>query len=136
MEKTQVKSTTRYILAMIAIIFAFATVCPAQNVKPINLGKGAAFHGKTIRMKDRGEVTYVLSFTADKEFEATTDGTKNTDVHLSVYDSAGTEVGKDESSGPKCSVKVRPTKDGQYKLVIKNAGGSNIVTFHVKVADK
>ncbi len=128
------KSTTRYILAMIAIIFAFATVCPAQDVKPTDLGKGAAFHGKTIRMKDKGEVTYVLSFTAGKEFEATTDGTKKTDVHLFVYDSAGTEVGKDESSGPKCSVKVTPTKDGQYKLVIKNAGGSNIVTFHVKVA--
>src|ERR1700720_2710308 len=54
------------------------------------------------------EVVYVLSFTAGKEFEATTDGTKNTDVHLYVYDEASKEVGKDDSPGPKCSVKVTP----------------------------
>jgi hypothetical protein len=31
-------------------------------------------------MKDKGEVAYLLSFAAGKEFEATTDGPKNTDV--------------------------------------------------------
>jgi hypothetical protein len=41
---------------------------------------------------------------------------------------------KDESPGPKCSVKVTPRNDGQYKFVIKNAGGANTVTFNVKVA--
>jgi hypothetical protein len=41
-------------------------------------------------------------------------------------------VPKDDSPGPKCSVKVTPTKDGQYKFVIKNA--ANTVTFNVKVA--
>ena len=46
----------------------------------------------------------------------------------------GAEVAKDDSSGPKCSVKVTPEKDGQYKFVIKNAGGTNTVTFNVKVA--
>ncbi len=71
---------------------------------------------------------------AGKEFEATTDGLKNTDVHLFVYDSSGAEVAKDESPGPKCSVKVTPEKDGQYKFVIKNAGGANTVTFNLKVA--
>lgn len=30
------------------------------------------------------------------------DGTKNTDVHLYVYD----EAGKDDSPGPKCSARV------------------------------
>jgi hypothetical protein len=85
-------------------------------------------------MKDKGEVAYLLSFTAGKEFEATTDGLKNTDVHLFVYDSSGAEVAKDDSPGPKCSVKVTPTKDGQYKFVITNAGGANTVTFKVKVA--
>jgi hypothetical protein len=69
-----------------------------------------------------------------KEFEATTDGPKNTDVHLFVYDSSGAEVAKDDSPGPKCSVKVTPEKDGQYKFVIKNAGGANTVSFNVKVA--
>jgi hypothetical protein len=55
-------------------------------------------------------------------------------VHLFVYDSSGAEVAKDDSPGPKCAVKVTPTKDGQYKFVIKNAGGANTVTFNVKVA--
>src|ERR1700675_645248 len=133
-EETPMKSITRVVTAVVAVMFAVATLCPAQDVKPTDLGKGAAFNGKKIEMKDKGEVAYLLSFTAGKEFEATTDGLKNTDVHLFVYDSSGAEVAKDDSPGPKCSVKVTPTKDGQYKFVIKNAGGANTVTFNVKVA--
>jgi hypothetical protein len=128
------KSITRFVTAVVAVILTFAVLCPAQGVTPKNLGKAAAFNGKKIEMKDNGEVAYLLSFTAGKEFEATTDGLKNTDVHLFVYDSSGAEVGKDDSSGPKCSVKVTPEKDGQYKFVIKNTGGANTVTFNVKVA--
>ena len=127
------KSITRLVTAA-AVMFAVAALCPAQDVKPTDLGKGATFNGKKIQMKDKGEVAYLLSFTAGKEFEATTDGLKNTDVHLFVYDSSGAEVAKDDSPGPKCSVKVTPTKDGQYKFVIKNAGGSNTVSFKVKIA--
>ena len=128
------KLITRFVIAVAALMFAVATLCPAQDVKPADLGKGAAFHGKKIEMKDKGEVAYLLSFTAGKEFEATTDGPKNTDVHLFVYDSSGAEIAKDDSPGPKCSVKVTPEKDGQYKFVIKNAGGANTVTFKVSVA--
>src|SRR5271167_430383 len=128
------KSLTRLLVTVVAIIFAAANLCPAQDVKPTDLGKAAAFNGKKIEMKDKGEVAYLLSFTAGKEFEATTDGPKNTDVHLFVYDSSGAQVAKDDSSGPKCSVKFTPEKDGQYKFVIKNAGGTNTVTFNVKVA--
>jgi hypothetical protein len=98
--------------------------------EPTDLGKGAEFKGKKIEMEDKGEAAYLLSFTAGKEFEATTNGTMNTDVHLYVYD----EVGKDDSPGPKCSVKVTPAMDRKYKFVIKNAGGDNTVTFEVKVA--
>jgi hypothetical protein len=132
--KHQMKSITRLVTAVVAVMFAVATLCPAQDVKPTDLGKGAAFNGKKIEMKDKGEVNYLLSFTGGKEFEATTDGLKNTDVHLFVYDSTGAEVAKDDSPGPKCSVKVTPMQDGQYKFVIKNAGGANTVTFNVKVA--
>jgi hypothetical protein len=133
------KSITRLVtavvvVAVVAVMFAGATLCPAQDVKPTDLGKVAAFHGKKIEMKDKGEVAYLLSFTAGKEFDATTNGLNNTDVHLFVYDSSGAEVAKDDSPGPKCSVKVTPEKDGQYKFVIKNAGGANTVTFNVKVA--
>jgi hypothetical protein len=116
-------------------LFTLATLCPAQeNAKATNLGKGSQFKGKKIEMKDKGEVAYVLSFVAGKEFEATTDGTKNTDVNLYVYDATGKEVGKDDSPGPKCSVKITPEKDEKYKFVIKNDGGDNTVTFEVKVA--
>src|SRR6201997_5711204 len=126
------KSMIRLLTAA-AAVFAFAAMCQAQeHVKGTNLGKGAEFKGKKIEMKDKGEVAYLLSFTAGKEFEATTDGLKNTDVHLFVYDFSGAEVAKDDSPGPKCSVKVTPTKDEQYKFVIKNAGGANTVTFNVK----
>jgi len=128
------KSITRLVTAVVAVMFAVAILCPAQDIKPTDLGKVAAFHAKKIEMKDKGEVAYLLSFTAGKEFDATTDGLNNTDVHLFVYDSTGAEVAKDDSSGPKCSVKVTPEKDGQYKFVIKNAGGTNTVTFKVKVA--
>jgi hypothetical protein len=128
------KSITRFVAAVVAVILTVAILCPAQDVTPKGLGKGAAFNGKRIEMKDNGEVAYLLSFTAGKEFEATTDGLKNTNVHLFVYNSSGAEVAKDDSPGPKCSVKVKPEKDGQYKFLIKNAGGANTVTFNVKVA--
>ena len=82
------KSITRLVTAA-AVMFAVATLCPAQDVKPTDLGNGAAFNGKKIEMKDKGEVAYLLSFTAGKEFDATTDGLNNTDVHLFVYDSSG-----------------------------------------------
>ena len=128
-------SMTRLMIAATAV-FALTTLSPAQeNVKATNLGKGAQFKGKKIEMKDKGEVAYVLSFTAGKEFEATADATKNTDVNLYVYDATGKEVAKDESPGPKCSVKVTPEKDGRYKFVLKNAGGDNTVTFKVTVAN-
>ena len=50
------KSITRLVTAVVAVIFAVATLCPAQDVKPTDLGKGAAFNGKKIEMKDKGEV--------------------------------------------------------------------------------
>jgi uncharacterized cupredoxin-like copper-binding protein len=127
-------SMTRLVIVT-AAVFTFTALCPAQeHVKPTDLGKAAAFKGKKIEMKDKGEVAYVLSFKAGKEFEATTDGTKSTDINLFVYDEAGKEVGKDDSPGPKSSVKVTPEKDGKYKFVITNAGGDNTVTFKVKIA--
>ena len=128
------KLITRLVTAAV-VIFALSALRPAHDVKPTDLGKGAEFKGKKIEMKDKGEVAYLLSFTAGKEFEATTDGTKNTDVHLYVYDAAGKEVGKDDSPGPKCSVKVTPAKDGKYRFVIKNAGGDNTVSFELKGAE-
>ena len=119
-----------------AAVFALATVCLAQqHAKSTDLGNGAEFKGKTTEMNDKGKVVYVLSFKAGKEFEATTDGPKNTDVNLFVYDATGKEVGKDESPGPKCSVKVTPAQGGRYRFVITNAGGDNTVTFKVNITE-
>ena len=125
---------TRLVTATSAV-FTLTAVCSAQeHMKATSLGNAAQFKGTTIKMKDKGQVAYVLSFKAGKEFEATTDATKNTDVNLYVYDGAGKEVGKDDSPGPKCSVRVTPEKDGKYKFVIRNIGGENTVTFKVTVA--
>jgi len=123
---------TRLIIAA-ATVFALATLCSAQQAT--NLGDGAQFKGTTIKMKDQ-EVGYVLFFKAGKAVEATADGTNNTDVNLYVYDQGRPrkEVGKDDSPGPKCSVKFTPDKDGKYLFVIRNSGGENTVDFKVTVA--
>src|ERR1700689_4640864 len=60
LEETPMKSITRLVIAVVAVMFAVATLCPAQDVKPADLGKGAAFNGKKIEMKDKGEVAYLL----------------------------------------------------------------------------
>jgi hypothetical protein len=115
-------------------MLAFVNSGRAEDVKPADEGKGAEFKAKKIEMKDKAQVAILLSFDAGKEFEATTDGVKETDVHLFVYDEAGKEVGKDDTTGPKCSVKFTPAKAGKFKFLIKNAKGDNTVTFAVKVA--
>ena len=127
-------SITR-LVTITALASSLTTLCFArEHDKSMNLGSAADFKAKKTEMKDKGEVAYVLSFKAGKEFEAIADGTKNTDVNLYVYDAADKEVGKDDSPGPKCSVKVTPEKDGKYKFVLKNTGGDNTVTFKITVA--
>src|SRR5260370_39665785 len=64
LEETPMNSITRLVIAVVALMFAVATLCPAQDVKPTDLGKGAAFNGKKIEMKDKGEGAYFLCFTA------------------------------------------------------------------------
>ena len=44
------KSITRLVTAVVAVMFAVATLCAARDVKPTDLGKGAAFNGKKIEM--------------------------------------------------------------------------------------
>ena len=123
-------------LLTVTALFA-AALCFAQaaDVTPTDGGKGAEFKPRKIEMKDKDQAALLLSFAAGKEFEATTDGPKETDVHLFVYDGAGKEVGKDDTTGPKCSVKVTPATAGTYKFLIRNAKGDNTVTFAVRVAD-
>ena len=123
-------------VTVLAVLFTLAALCAvqAEDAKPTDEGKGVDFKGKTFEMKDKGEVAILLAFTAGTEVTATTNGDKETDVHLFVYDPAQKEVGKDTSPGPKCEVKFTPAKDGKYKLLVRNSGGANKVTLNVKVA--
>ena len=106
----------------------------ARDDKPIDGGRGSAFKSKTYEIKEKGEVSVVLSFAANKEVTVTTDGEKETDVYLFVkgeYFEA-----KDTSPGSKSLIKFTPVKDGKFKLVVKNNGpGANKVTLGVKVAE-
>src|SRR5258708_27465784 len=95
------KSITRLVTAVVAVMFALATLCPAQGIKPTDLGKGAAFNGKKIEIKDKGEVAYLLSFTAGEKVEATTDGPKKNPQHPFLFHSPRPESAKDEPPRPK-----------------------------------
>jgi len=116
-------------------VLAVSLAAPARDVKPIDEGKGEKFRGNAFELKEKGEAAVLLTFSGDTEVTATTNGEKETDVHLFVYGAGGKEVGKDTSPGPKCEVKFKPAKEGKYKLLVRNVGpGANKVTLEVKVA--
>jgi hypothetical protein len=124
-------------MGALAALFALVVLCGvrAADVEPTDEGKGAEFKGKTVEMKDKGEFAVLLAFSTGKEVTATTKGDKETDVHLFIYDEDKKEVGKDTSPGPKCEVKFTPSKEGKFKLLVSNSGGTNKVTLEVKVAE-
>ena len=120
----------------VACVALASLAAVARDERPADAGKGAAFKSKAYEIKEKGQVAVLLTFAAGKEVTVTTDGEKQTDVHLFVHDEAKTEVGKDTSPGPTCEVKFTPKKDGTFKLLVKNKGpGANKVTLAVKVAD-
>jgi len=124
-------------VSAMAALFTLAVLCGvrAEDVKPSDEGKAAAFKAKTFDLKEKGEAAILLTCTAGKEITATTKGEKETDVHLFIYAEDKKEVGKDTSPGPKCEVKFTPAKDGKFKLLVRNLGpGGNKVTLEVKVA--
>jgi heme/copper-type cytochrome/quinol oxidase subunit 2 len=99
-------------------------------------GKGSAFKSRVFEIKEKGEVAVLLSFAAGRPVTVTTNGEKQTDVHLFIQD-GDKEVGKDTSPGPKCEVKFTPTKEGTFKVLVKNEGpGPNTVTLQVKATDR
>jgi hypothetical protein len=129
-----IRKNSRIISLAILIQLVFLCGGLAQNAVPTDEGAAADFKGKTVELKDNGEFSVLLTFSAGKKFAATTSGTKETDVHLFVYDSNKKEVGKDVSPGPKCEVTFTPERAGKYRLLVKNAGGTNTVTLEVKSA--
>jgi hypothetical protein len=104
--------------------------------EPADAGKVSAFNGAVFEMHEKGDVLLLRTFAADKEVTVTTNGDKETDVHLFIHDADKNEVGKDTSPGPKCEVKFTPKSEGTYRLLVKNKGpGPNNVTLTVKVAE-
>jgi hypothetical protein len=121
------------VAVMGAVIVSGTTV--GQDLKPTDEGKGADFKSKKYDMKEKSDVAVLLSFAAGKEATVTTNGEKETDVHLFIYGEDKKEVGKDTSPGPKCEVKFTPKSDGKFLLLVRNLGpGANAVTLEVKVA--
>jgi hypothetical protein len=109
----------------------------ALEDKPSEAGKASAFKSRVFEIKEKSEVALLLSFAAGRPVTVTTKGERETDVHLFIQDGDNNEVGKDTSPGPKCEVKFTPTKEGTFKLLVKNEGpGSNNVTLEVKAADR
>jgi len=128
-----------WVAPIVALACAIAAAGAAVTLedKPSEAGKASAFKNRVFEIKERGEVAVLLPFAAGKPVTVTTNGEKQTDVHLFVQDGDNTEVGKDTSPGPKCEVKFTPTKEGTFKLLVKNEGpGPNTVTLQVKTADR
>jgi hypothetical protein len=137
-EKENMMVRKNWHVSALAVLFTLVALrgARAEDVKPSDAGKAAEFKSKTFDLKAKGEAAILLSCPAGKEVTATTKGEKETDVHLFVYGSDKKEVGKDTSPGPKCEVKFTPTKDGKFKLLVRNLGpGANTVTLEVKVAE-
>jgi hypothetical protein len=124
-------------MGMLAALITIVTLCSvrADDAKTSDEGKVADFTGKAFDLNEKGEAAILLTCTAGKEVTATTKGEKETDVHLFIYDEDKKEVGKDTSPGPKCEVKFTPSKDGKFKLLVRNVGpGPNKVTLEAKEA--
>jgi hypothetical protein len=117
-----------------AIVASGAAV--ALEDKAIEAGKVSAFKHRVFEIKEKGEVAVLVPFAAGGPVTVTTNGERETDVHLFIQDGDNTEVGKDTSPGPKCEVKFTPTKDGTFKLLVKNEGpGPNTVTLEAKALE-
>ncbi len=132
---------TRKNLAGCALVTLFGLVvlsaAPAQDKdgKPMDLGKAEAFKGKAFDIKEKGEVTFVMTFPAGKKATVTLRSEKKTDVHLFVYDANKKVVAKDDSPGPNCDVDFTPKTDAKLTLVIRNLGpGANRVPVKVEIA--
>ena len=127
-------------LALVAALACALVVSPvpaAFEDAPGEASKGSAFKSRVFEIKEKGEVAVLLSFAAGKPVIVTTNGDKQTDVHLFIQDGDNKEVGKDTSPGPKCELKFTPTQEGTFKLLVKNEGpGVWRVTVYDVVSQK
>ena len=124
-----------------AVALACAMVASGAAValgdKTSEAGNGSAFKNRVFEIKEKGEVAVLLPFVAGSPVTVTANGERETDVHLFIQDGDNMEVGKDSSPGPKCKVTFTPTKEGMFKLLVKNEGpGPNTVTLKVKAAER
>ena len=118
-----------------SLLVVLGAARPAQDTKPIDLGKAEEFKGKAFDIKEKGEVAILLTFPAGKKAAVTLRGEKKTDMHLFVYDANKKVVAKDDSPGPNCDVDFTPKKNERFTVVIRNLGpGANRVPLKVELA--
>jgi hypothetical protein len=115
------KSRILPVLAALCAVLALS-LARAADVKPADAGNAEAFKGKKYDLEEKTKTAVAMDFPADKEATITVHGDKKTDIHLFVYDEDGKQVGKDDSPGPDCEVKLTPKKAGKYTLEIRNLG--------------
>jgi hypothetical protein len=131
----KVKNWVAPAVALTCAMLASGAVIAFED-KTSEAGNGSAFKHRVFEIKENGEVAVLVPFAAGGPVTITANGERETDVHLFIQDGDNTEVGKDTSPGPKCAVKFTPTKEGTFKLLVKNEGpGSNTVTLKVKAAE-
>jgi hypothetical protein len=122
----------RALVALLTLVVLVASRAWAQA--PINGGSAQDFHSRTFDLQPKATATVALAFPAGKEAMCTVRCTKQTDVHLYVYDAARKMVAKDDSPGPNCDVKLKPTEAGTFTLKVTNEGpGENACTLAVEL---
>ena len=84
--------------------------------------KGGQKRFKNVKVPAKGEVVYKVVFKAEETAEFAIIGDTDTDVDIFVYDADGKEVTKDEGLSDLGMVRWRPTKEQEYKIVVKNLG--------------
>jgi hypothetical protein len=137
-KETQMK-VKHWVLPAVALACAMVAsgAAVALEDKTSEAGKASAFKNRVFEIKEKGEVAVLLPFAAGGPVTVTTNGERETDVHLFIHDGDNIGVDKDTSPGPTCEVKFTPTKEGTFKLLVKNEGpGPNTVTLKVKAAER
>jgi len=123
------------LLAVVALFVLMGGMGARADEQPLDGGKAQDFKSRAFDVKENGKARVTLLFPAGKEAVVTVRGAKKTDVHLFVYDAAGKIVTKDDSPGPNCDVKLKPSAAGKYTFEISNVGpGSNSCTLKVELA--
>jgi hypothetical protein len=107
--------------------YLVAVLCMSAAVLLVGQGADAGAKAGQKRFKDvkvpaNGQVEYKVVFKANEKAEFACIGDKDTDVDLFVYDADGKLVASDVELSDLALVRWIPTKEQEYKIVVKNLG--------------